>query len=320
MIDHLNYRSVKHTRHQLELTRPANTALGSSLYHQNHQFKRHIFLHNKSDAFKCIVYPIAYNIRNGKEIIPTWPSKSSSSSSSSTTSNRITEITYDLGMARLRLATTSPNGLDSWKSSSWTADGGGGSSHVWMEIRRGDEVGVQVELLSSSDVDVSSDMRVCFFYAESDLAAYAAYNYHQVSTTAAGNGQESNAGSSSSSSGHHLVDSLVKRLIVNNELIMAGELLCSSSMNESTVSRLSCRRTTTAASSSTSLSASSTSINDDSTLSALNISSLMHRLGSKPRTCRDDFLRLFRQALKCTIVSFFTSTMIHQDHASSKID
>lgn len=276
LIDQLKYRNIKHTNYSIELTRPANST-------NNNIYKRHIYLKNKSDTSKCMVYPVVFNTRTGKEV--TFKSPSSS------TSSQLSEIIYELtGIGRLRVATTSAsNSHDLWTNT----DG-----HVWIEIRRGDEMGVQIEFLNvSSSFDCVSDVRVCFFHAEFDIVAYAAYSYQQASNGA------NEAGVS------HLVDMLSKRFVMNAELVEAGELLCSNAMNESTVSRLNFKR---AVNPSSSMSTSSTSINDDSTLAALNVSSMMTRLGSKPRTTREDFLRLFRQALKCSILSISLNTSQEQ--------
>lgn len=288
LIDQLKHRSIKYTSHSIELVRPRETSTNTSL------FKRHVYLKNTSDQFKCLVYPVLCQFMSGREVPLKLPP--------STTTTTSSEINYDTSTGtrvRLVVVVSSSSNHYTWNHS----DG-----HVWMEIRRGDEVAIQIEVSqSSASCSDVSDLRVCFFYAESDVAAYAAYNYHQAASSS----------SSESGAGHSLVDSLARRFVGNNaELVNAGEQLCSSAMNESTVSRLNYRPGSGLSRSSTSLSASSTSINDDSTLAALNMSSLMTRLGSKPRTSRDDYLRLFRQALKCFLVSFTLTTTSSQESSN----
>ena len=134
-------------------------------------------------------------------------------------------------------------------------------------------------------------MRLCFFYSEYDLAAYAAYNFVQ-----------SNSQYQTAPRDKEFIDVLTSRLLFNSELMQNGELLCSNSMNESTVSRLNYKPSSTFANAAANVSMNCSTMSEDTTIVNVNTSTLMTRLGTKPRHFREDYLRLFRQSIKCTFL------------------
>lgn len=120
LLEKLKCRSTKYSKLSLDL-------LGSS---RSHSYKKNVQLKNKSSIFKCIVYPVLFDTRSGKEIqLATAPKKS-----------QIAEIGFDLSEgARLRLAA-----LDRMINFN---DG-----MIWIELKKGEEAGIQIEYTSNNAV------------------------------------------------------------------------------------------------------------------------------------------------------------------------